>query len=75
MISADDIEKAKVLLAEDKLEEAMSLLDKLVADKDNELKDEAYYVRGNAFRRGDRFRDPCEAEHLRRQGRAENSAG
>lgn len=57
MISADDIEKAKVLLAEDKLEEAMSLLDKLVADKDNELKDEAYYVRGNAFRRGNHWKE------------------
>ncbi|MCI6901422.1 MAG: tetratricopeptide repeat protein [Bacteroidales bacterium] len=57
MISADDIEKAKALLAEDKLEEAMSLLDKLVADKDNELKDEAYYVRGNAFRRGNHWKE------------------
>lgn len=57
MITSDDIAKAKALLAEDRLEEAMRLLDTLVADKDNELKDQAYYVRGNAFRRGNHWKE------------------
>ncbi len=55
MILKEDIEKAKRLLEEDKVGEAIEILDALIADENEALKDEAYYVRGNAFRRGNRW--------------------
>ncbi len=55
MIKKEDIEKAKELLDREKISDAIELLNTLVADEDDTLKDEAYYVRGNAFRRGNNW--------------------
>ncbi len=57
MIRIDDIERAKGLLEADKVQEAIALLDMLIADEEDMLKDEAFYVRGNAFRRGNHWRE------------------
>lgn len=57
MISTEDLNRAKELLNSDKITEAIELLNRLIEDEDAHLKDEAYYVRGNAFRRGNNWRE------------------
>ena len=57
MISKSDIEKAKALLDENKIQEAIAFLESLVADSSTENKDVAYYVLGNAYRRGNNWQD------------------
>ena len=57
MIRIEDIDKAKELLNSDKIAEAKSLLDSLIADDDTELKDIAFYLRGNAYRRGNNWKE------------------
>lgn len=57
MINKTDIEKAKALLDENKVQEAIALLENLVTDSSIENKDYAYYVLGNAYRRGNHWQD------------------
>ena len=57
MISKAEIEKAKTLLDENKVQEAIELLNTLVADCEQENKDVAYYVLGNAYRRGNNWQE------------------
>lgn len=57
MISIADIEKAKTLLDENKIEQAIDFLKTLVEDSQEENKDIAYYVLGNAYRRGNNWQD------------------
>lgn len=57
MIGTEDLNRAKELLNSDKIAEAIELLNSLIEDEDAHLKDEAYYVRGNAFRRGNNWRE------------------
>lgn len=57
MISIADIEKAKTLLDENKIEQAIDFLKTLVEDSQEENKDVAYYVLGNAYRRGNNWQD------------------
>lgn len=57
MISIADIEKAKTLLDGNKIEEAIDFLKTLVEDSQEENKDIAYYVLGNAYRRGNNWQD------------------
>lgn len=57
MISIADIEKAKTLLDGNKIEEAIDFLKTLVEDSQEENKDVAYYVLGNAYRRGNNWQD------------------
>ena len=56
MIKIEDLNKAKELLNSDKVAEAIELLGRLIEDEDTNLKDEAYYLRGNAFRRGNNWK-------------------
>ncbi len=57
MIKIEDINRAKALLEVDKVQEAIALLDTLIAEEGDTLKDEAFYVRGNAFRRGNHWKE------------------
>ena len=57
MISIADIEKAKTLLDGNKIKEAIDFLKTLVEDSQEENKDVAYYVLGNAYRRGNNWQD------------------
>ncbi|MBO7225136.1 MAG: tetratricopeptide repeat protein [Bacteroidales bacterium] len=57
MISIAEIEKAKTLLDENKIEQAIDFLKTLVEDTQEENKDVAYYVLGNAYRRGNNWQD------------------
>ena len=57
MISKADIEKAKSLLDDNKIEEAIEFLKTLVEECEEENKDVAYYVLGNAYRRGNNWQD------------------
>lgn len=56
MIKIEDLNKAKELLNSDKVAEAIELLSRLIEEEDTQLKDEAYYARGNAFRRGNNWK-------------------
>ena len=57
MIDKIEIEKAKTLLDQNNIGEAIALLEKLVEDSSNENKDVAYYVLGNAYRRGNNWQN------------------
>jgi tetratricopeptide (TPR) repeat protein len=57
MIDKIEIEKAKTLLDQNNIGEAIALLEKLVEDPSNENKDVAYYVLGNAYRRGNNWQN------------------
>lgn len=57
MIRKEDLETARELLKADKPQQAIALLDTLLADEQDENKDEAYYLRGNAYRRSENWRE------------------
>ncbi len=57
MIKKEDLETARELLRADKPQQAIALLDALLEDGQDENKDEAYYLRGNAYRRSENWRE------------------
>lgn len=57
MISAEDIETSKALLEQGRIEDAIKKLEELTNDESDELKDVAYYILGNAYRRGNNWKD------------------
>lgn len=57
MISAEDIETSKSLLEQGRIEDAIKKLEELTNDESDELKDVAYYILGNAYRRGNNWKD------------------
>lgn len=57
MIKKEDLDKARELLKADRPQQAIALLDALLEDGLDENKDEAYYLRGNAYRRSENWRE------------------
>lgn len=57
MIKKEDLDKARELLKADRPQQAIALLDALLEDGQDENKDEAYYLRGNAYRRSENWRE------------------
>ncbi|HIW86704.1 MAG TPA: tetratricopeptide repeat protein [Candidatus Onthomorpha intestinigallinarum] len=57
MINTEDIETSRALLEQGRIEDAIKKLEELTNDESDELKDVAYYLLGNAYRRGNNWKD------------------
>ena len=57
MINTEDIETSRALLEQGRIEDAIKKLEGLTNDESDELKDVAYYLLGNAYRRGNNWKD------------------